>query len=120
MSLSRTTFATKLTHKSVSCWLRRKTESECDVTNKEMRETNLCLLFSNISFVMYSLPKQRNLKYVKQCSLFVTVPKSFLKVQIGNFKILVCKIKFFLKCPFFQCVATKGLYLYFGNRKGKR
>jgi len=38
----------------------------------------------------------------KQCSLFVIVPKSFLKVQIGKFKILVCNIKLFLKCPFFS------------------
>ena len=62
----------------------------------------MSLFFANKVFEKKPPPPQRNSKYMKQCSLFVIVPKSFLKVQIGNFKILVCNIKFFLKYPFFS------------------
>ena len=102
MNFSSATFATKLTHKRVSCRQRRKTKRDYCVTNKVFRETNVFSLVSYVAFGKKSLPTKWNYKYVKQCSPFVTVPKSFFKVQIGNLNILVFIIKFFLKCPFFS------------------
>jgi len=66
------------------------------------------LFFANKAFERKPPPPKRNSKYIKQCSLFVIVPKSFFKVQIGNFKILVCNIKYFLKCPFFSVRETEN------------
>jgi hypothetical protein len=90
-------------HKSISWRLRRKTKRDYCVTNKEIRWRNVSLFFAYKVFEKKPPPPQRNSKYMKQCSLFVIVPKSFFKVQIGNFKILVCNIKFFWNVHFFQC-----------------
>ena len=81
MRLSSTTFATKLTQKRVSCRLRRKTERDFSVTNKEITETTVVSLLSYVAFGKQFLPTQWNYKYVKQCLPFVVVPKKISKYK---------------------------------------
>jgi len=49
MIFSNATFATKLTHRSVSCRQQRKTKRDYSITNKGFRETNNLSLLSYVA-----------------------------------------------------------------------